>query len=115
MMKPWRIAGINFSHMHMGDLLRQVTEHTDCELVGICDADPKAMQPTIDALNVSADNVFTDELECIKTTKPDLVILCPPTGEHADWVERIAPLDVHLLVEKPFAASLADPTTRHGV
>ncbi|MFG0264180.1 MAG: Gfo/Idh/MocA family protein [Rhodopirellula sp. JB055] len=108
MMKPWRIAGINFSHMHMGDLLRQVTEHTDGALVGICDSNRESMQAAIDALNVPSENVFTDEIECVRATQPDLVILCPPTGEHAEWVERLAPLNVHLLVEKPFAASLAD-------
>jgi glucose-fructose oxidoreductase len=66
------------------------------------------MQPAIDALDIPSENVFCDEIECVRTTQPDLVILCPPTGEHAEWVERLAPLDVHLLVEKPFAASLAD-------
>ena len=34
-MKPWKIAGINFDHMHMGDLLRMVHEHPNAEIVGI--------------------------------------------------------------------------------
>jgi predicted dehydrogenase len=108
MTKRWRVAGINFSHMHMGDLLRQVVDHPDAELVGICDEQPKAMQAAIEALQIAESNVFTDYKQCMETTKPDLVILCPPTGEHALWVERIAPFSVHLFIEKPFAASLAD-------
>jgi glucose-fructose oxidoreductase len=107
MSKRWRIAGINFSHMHMGDLLRQVVDHPDADLVGICDEDPDAMQPTIDALGIDPSVVFTDYKKCMET-KPDLVVLCPPTGEHALWVERIAPFGAHLFVEKPFAASLED-------
>ena len=94
--------------MHMGDLLRQVNEHPDAELVGICDEHSEAMQPTIEALNIDSSKVFNDYVKCMETTKPDLVILCPPTGEHAIWVERIAPYDVHLFIEKPFAASLTD-------
>ena len=32
-MKRWRIAGINFDHFHMGDLLRQTAEHPNAEVV----------------------------------------------------------------------------------
>jgi glucose-fructose oxidoreductase len=108
MKKQWRVAGINFSHMHMGDLLRQVVDHPDAELVGICDEQPEAMHAAIAALEIAESHVFTDYQQCMEATKPDLVILCPPTGEHALWAERIAPFGVHLFVEKPFAASLQD-------
>ena len=42
-MRTWRVAGINFDHAHMGDLLREVHEHTRAEIVGICHADTKRM------------------------------------------------------------------------
>jgi glucose-fructose oxidoreductase len=51
--------------------------------------------------------VFTDWRDCLEQTKPDLVILCPASGEHAEWVERVAPAGVHVLIEKPFASNLA--------
>ncbi len=108
MTKRWRVAGINFSHMHMGDLLRQVSEHPDAELVGVCDEQRSTMQPAIDALQIPDAAVFTDYKTCMESTNPDLVILCPPTGEHALWAERIAPYGVDLFIEKPFAASLSD-------
>ena len=108
MSKRWRIAGINFSHMHMGDLLRNVQEHPDADIVGICDERREEMNSAIDALQIPEACVFTDSQECMEKTKPDLVILCPPTGEHALWTERIAKFGVHLFIEKPFAASLTD-------
>ena len=108
MAKRWRIAGINFSHMHMGDLLRNVSDHPNADIVGICDEDRSAMQPAIDSIGIDESVVFTDYQQCMETTKPDLVILCPPTAEHAIWVERIAPFGTHLFVEKPFAASIAE-------
>jgi glucose-fructose oxidoreductase len=37
-----------------------------------------------------------------------LVILCPATAHHAEYVERVAPWGAAILVEKPFAASVAD-------
>lgn len=108
MTKRWRIAGVNFSHMHMGDLLKNVVDHPNADLVGICDEQRDTMQPAIDALSIPQSSVFTDYRKCMEATKPDVVILCPPTGEHALWVERIAPLGCHLFIEKPFAGSLAD-------
>ena len=38
----WRVAGINFDHMHMGDLLRLVHEHPEAEIAGVYDPDPEA-------------------------------------------------------------------------
>lgn len=104
----WRIVGINFSHMHMGDLLHQVDQHPNADIVGICDEKPDEMADAIASLNLDESKVFTDFQACLESTQPDIAILCPPTGEHADWVERVAPFGVHLFVEKPFAASLAD-------
>ncbi|MGB7345479.1 MAG: Gfo/Idh/MocA family oxidoreductase [Pirellulaceae bacterium] len=108
MNKRWRVAGINFSHMHMGDLLRQVHEHADAEIVGVCDENPNEMRGAIETLAIADSKVFTDYQQCMQTTQPDLVILCPPTAEHALWVQRIASFGADLFVEKPFAASLAD-------
>ena len=108
MSRTWKIAGINFSHMHMGDLLRNVHDHPRAEIVGICDEHPDAMAPVIESLSIERDRVFTDYQKCLETTQPDIVILCPATAEHAMWVERVAPYGVDLFVEKPFAASLAD-------
>ena len=50
---------------------------------------------------------YTDFRRCLEETQPDIVLLCPKTGEHGDYVEWVAPYGVHILVEKPMAASLA--------
>jgi glucose-fructose oxidoreductase len=54
-----------------------------------------------------ADRVFTDFRRCLEETKPDLVLLCPATAGHAKWTKLVAPYRTHILVEKPFAATLA--------
>ncbi|HVT52453.1 MAG TPA: Gfo/Idh/MocA family oxidoreductase [Dongiaceae bacterium] len=108
MSKRWRVVGINFDHMHMGDLLRAVHEHPDAEIAGICDRDPRRMSAAVAAFGIPADRVFTDVAACMKATGPDLAILCPATAEHAAAVENVAPYGADILVEKPFAASLAD-------
>jgi glucose-fructose oxidoreductase len=105
-MKQWRVAGINFDHMHMGDLLRLVHEHPGAEIVGIADENPTRMQKAVENFAIAKDKVFTDFRRCLEVTQPDVVILCPNTAQHADYVEWVAPYGVHVLVEKPFAASV---------
>src|SRR3984957_18111729 len=108
MAKQWRIAGINFAHMHMGDLLRSAHLHPHAEIVGICDENPARLQDAALAFGHPADRVFTDYRACLEKARPDLVILCPATAEHGLWTRRVAEFDVNILVEKPFAASLTE-------
>jgi glucose-fructose oxidoreductase len=106
--KTWRVAGINFDHMHMGDLLRMVHEHPRAEIVGICDEQPERMADAAKKFRIPAERVFSDYRKCLESARPDLVVLCPATARHAEWTEKAAPFGAHVLVEKPFAASLAD-------
>jgi glucose-fructose oxidoreductase len=94
--------------MHMGDLLRRVHEHPQAEIVGICDEKPERMQSEIKAFELPAERVFTDYRACLEKTQPDLAILCPATAEHGLWTRRVAEYGVNIVVEKPFAGSLAE-------
>ena len=107
-MKTWKIAGINFDHMHMGDNLRMAREHPRAEIVGLSDEDAERLRPTASALSIDPGRCFTDYRECLEQTRPDIVLLCPATGRHAEWTLKVAPYGVHILMEKPFASSLAD-------
>ncbi len=107
-MKTWKIAGINFDHFHMGDQLRMVHEHPETELVGICDEQPERMNEAIANFAIPDDRVFTDFTACLEQTQPDLVVLCPAAARHAEWTEKVAPFGAHILMEKPFAASVAE-------
>jgi predicted dehydrogenase len=106
--RPWRVVGVNFDHMHMGDLLREVHEHPGAEIVGICDKSPARMSAACAAFGIPAERVFTDVETCLTACRPDLIILCPATADHAIAVEEVAAHGADILVEKPFAASLQD-------
>lgn len=105
--RRWRIAGINFDFRHMDHLLAYAGKESNAEIVGIAHHDPAAMADVVKAHRLPAERVFTDWRACLEQTKPDVVILCPATGQHAEWVERVAPYGVHVLLEKPFARNLA--------
>lgn len=107
-MKKIKVVGLNFDHMHMGDLLRQCHEHPGVEIAGICDDQPERMRQAAANFGVPRERVFTDPRRCLEATEPDFVILCPATARHAEYVELVAPYRVHTLVEKPFAATLRE-------
>jgi predicted dehydrogenase len=102
-----KIVGINFDHFHMGDLLRMVHEHPRAEIVGICDEDPARMQDAASDFSIPARSVFTDFRRCLEQTRADIAILCPATAQHSEYVEKVAPYGVHILIEKPMADSLS--------
>jgi glucose-fructose oxidoreductase len=104
----WKWVGINFDHMHMGDLLRFAHEHPDVSIAGICDEQPERMAEAIRNFDIPADRVFTNVEECLNTVQPDIAVLCPATALHADYTERVAPFGVHILMEKPFASTLEE-------
>ncbi|MCB1076835.1 MAG: Gfo/Idh/MocA family oxidoreductase [Verrucomicrobiae bacterium] len=107
-MARWKIAGINFDHFHMGDLLRMAHQHPDAEIVAIADEQPARMEEARRNFDIPSDRVYSEIEPCLIETKPDIVILCPAAARHAEWTERVAPFGVHILMEKPFAASLAE-------
>ena len=107
-MAKHRVLGISFDRMHMGDLLREVDEHPAAEIAGIFDPDRTRMESAAADFGVPAGRVFTDLEDCIGSADADLAIICSATAEHAAYVEKVAPRGLHILVEKPFAASVAD-------
>lgn len=92
----------------MGDNLKMAAEHPACEVVAICDSVQERMSDAAATLGLSQEQVFTDWQQCVQESAPDLLIMCPSTGTHADWVERLAPTGLPMLLEKPMAASLQD-------
>lgn len=107
-MAKHRIIGIDFSHMHMGDLLGQVCAHPDAEVVGVWHSDIGDASETLRMLDLPLSLFHSDWRRCIEDTQPTAVVLCAPTDTHRMWAERIAAYDLDMLVEKPFAKSTED-------
>lgn len=107
-MEGWKVAGIGFDHMHMGDLLRLVHGHERASICGMLDSHPERMSGAARSFGVAPDRCFTDLGACMEKAAPDIVILCSTSSLHREWVEKLAPYGVHVLVEKPFATNLSD-------
>jgi hypothetical protein len=103
-MRKWPIVGSSFEHAHMVDLLREVYEHPNAEIAGVSDNDKPRMTDAIAKFSIPTDRVYGDLVQA----HLDLAILCPATARQAEVFEEVAALGVDILLEKPFAASLAD-------
>ena len=107
-MTRFKVAGINFDHFHMGDNLQMAFDHPQVDIVAVCDEQPERMRDACAKFSLGDERVFTDYAACMESTQPDIVLLCPSAAEHGLWTQRIAPYGAHLIVEKPFAATLAE-------
>jgi glucose-fructose oxidoreductase len=111
-MSTWTILGANFDQMHMNHNVRWAAEHPDATLAGLCDEHPEAstgsMETAADDLGVPDDRRFSDLEESLEALEPDIVMTGPANVNHADYVERLAPYGVHVIVEKPMADTLAN-------
>lgn len=107
-MARWRLAGISFEHFHMGDNLRTAFEHPDVEIVAVCDERPERMADAVRDFGIPHSGVFTDPAECLQKARPDIAWLCPATAGRVPLVKLAAEHGVHVILEKPFAATLAE-------
>ncbi|GAB6878298.1 Gfo/Idh/MocA family oxidoreductase [Halorubrum gandharaense] len=108
----WRVVGANFDQMHMNTNLEWVVDHPKTELVGVCDETPAdstgSVQRVVDELGLPTDRVYDSLDQCLEELQPDVVIGCPKNADHANFVERVAPHNLTIAIEKPLATTLAD-------
>jgi UDP-N-acetyl-2-amino-2-deoxyglucuronate dehydrogenase len=84
------------------DALQSVPE---AEFVAVCDSDAARSQAFAEQYGVRP---FPDLSTLLKDASPEAVILCTPHPLHAEAAVQAAEAGVHVLVEKPLAASLKD-------
>jgi predicted dehydrogenase len=84
-----------------------ITRVTDVEMVGFVDSNPEATQRVHDELGTPQSLLFTNLEEAVNTAKPDLAICTLRTEAHYPVVKRCLELGLSVLVEKPFASTIA--------
>ena len=87
-MSKFKIVGINFDHMHMGDLLRKAKQHPDVEIVGVSDEQPDRVLPVLKQIGLDESLFVSDYRKLMEDTKPDLAILCPARSLPASAIVR---------------------------
>jgi predicted dehydrogenase len=80
----------------------------DIELVGCVDRDPLALELTIEQVGVPAGRCFTSFERAVAVTDPEAVLIATELQSHVPVARAALEAGRHVLVEKPFAPSLAE-------
>ncbi|MDR2252893.1 MAG: Gfo/Idh/MocA family oxidoreductase [Bifidobacteriaceae bacterium] len=105
--KTWKVAVVGFDHMHAGDFLRLICENDNAELAGVWDSDTDRLRSVADDFAVDEAIRFTNP-DALIEAGPEVAVVCSTTRDHRKWVERLGAAGIHLIIEKPFATSLAE-------
>ena len=114
--EPYKIAVVSMLHAHVWLHLGTMLTGDQVKLVGVSetlpdliaratreDAIPQRQGATRPA--VPATLIFADWKKMIDETKPDIVWAFTPTNGHVEVVRYCAPKGIHVIMEKPLAAT----------
>lgn len=104
MSNPLRIAVLGMAHDHLWDNMKDLLKRDDVELVAGADPNPTLQQRFRE--RTGCGRIYDRHEALLDEVQPDAVYCCSATAHHADFVESCAAHGVHIMVEKPMAATL---------
>ncbi len=78
----------------------------DADLVAVCDTDAAALDKAVTTTGASAFGTLTQLLD--SPSRPDVVVLCTPSGLHSQQAIKAAQRGMHVITEKPMATRWSD-------
>lgn len=117
--EQYKMAVVSLMHahvcLHLGTMLRGET----VKLVGVAETRPELLHRAtrtdvipqtnnVTPPGVPQELIFSDWKKMIDETKPDVVWAFTETNRHLEVVEYCAPRGIHVMVEKPLAATFAE-------
>lgn len=114
----YRVGAIGFAHMHVNTLLDEFAKLPNVEWVACADTVPAVPSPTEKPSSrrwnlkrarevIGIPTVYDDYRAMLEEEHFDIIICCAENARHAEVIEAIASQGVHIVTEKPMAASLA--------
>jgi predicted dehydrogenase len=117
--QEYKIAVVSMLHAHVWLHLGTMLKGDKVKLVGVSETLPDLIAratredvipqtQNVTRPGVPESMIFSDWKKMIDETKPDVVWAFTPTNEHVDVVRYCAPRGIHVIVEKPLAATLKE-------
>ncbi len=103
--RPIRIAILGYGNIAKKHLEAINQFPDDLHLVGICDANPAALEKATQEHQVEG---FATLDELLAKANADIITVCTPSGLHARQTIAIANAGVHVICEKPLATRWQD-------
>ena len=115
--KSYRVGVIGFAHMHVNELVDRFAATGRSPIVACADTVPRTPSLTTvegsrkanlgRALALPSNpRRYEDYRELLAAERLDIVILCPENARHSEIAQEVAELGVHVVAEKPMAATL---------
>lgn len=102
---PVRVAVAGITHGHVSWILNRKNK-TGIELVGIYEANSELSERYARQFGINKDLFYKDLDKMLDIVKPEAVVAFGSVYQHLRAVEACAPRGIHVMVEKPLAASL---------
>lgn len=103
-MKELRIGVVSFEHMHAQSYTQELVKYAEVTLVGIADENEKRGKEMAATFKTN----YYQRYESLLEQQLDGVIICTNNRDHAKVSIAAAKKGIHILVEKPFATTIAD-------
>lgn len=94
-----------------GNIVGEAMASGQCEIVGVCDVDRRALEPTVEKITkLSGDQPrgYGDYRELLAREKLEIVIVATPDHWHAHPTIAAVKAGAHVYVEKPTAHTIAE-------
>ncbi len=101
-----RIAVVGLVHSHVWHYLGEMAAGGPAELVGVAESNPELVAEAR-KLGVRQELFFDDYHRLLDQAKPDIVWAFVENNRHLEIVQACAPKGIHVIFEKPLAATLA--------
>ena len=103
---PVKVAVAGLTHGHVDWIFN--SEASVIQIVGVYETNPELVKRYSERYNLDSKLFYTDLREMLEQVKPEAVAAFGATSEHIDVVRAAAPLNIHVMVEKPLATTLED-------
>ena len=103
-MKELRIGVVSFEHMHAQSYTQELVKYPEVTLVGIADENEKRGREMAATFKTN----YYQRYESLLEQQLDGVVICTNNRDHAKVSIAAAKKGIHILVEKPFATTIAD-------
>lgn len=113
-----RLGVVGLVHDHVWGLLKEFGDIEGVDIAAASDRNGQLLKKAKEGFKIP--EVYDDYAEMLRSERLDAILLCTENSKHADVVESAAERGLHVMMEKPMSANLAQAerivkaSDRHG-